>query len=200
MNSVSASTGDASIIRASLDEPAAFALLFDRHAAMIWRYARRRAGTTVVDEVVGETFLRAFAGREAYDLSQRDARPWLYGIATNVLRGHARQEERRHRAYARAAERDGVDGGLDRAEARADAARRAPVIATALARLDPTERDTLLLFALTDLGYEGIAVAMDAPIGTVRSRLHRARRRMRIELALEGALAPASAKNERDQP
>lgn len=173
---------DAIVIADSLENSHCFSVVFDRHYDEIWRYLCRRAGSAMADELASETFLRAFAGRASYDQAQRDARPWLYGIATNLLRGHARSETRRRRAYARALEPDGTGGGLDGAEGRADAAARGPTVAAALARLEPAHRDALLLLALTDLDYEGIAIATGVPVGTVRSRLHRARRRMRIEL------------------
>jgi RNA polymerase sigma factor (sigma-70 family) len=176
---------DADVIGASVGEPSRFELIFDRHHDAIWGYLDRRAGRALADELTAETFLRAFASREGYDIAYRDARPWLYGIATNLLRKHARAEERRRRAYVRAAEPDRTGGGLDGAEARADAAALGPVVAAALARLQAPDRDSLLLLALTDLDYAGIAIAMGAPVGTVRSRLHRARRHLRLELALD---------------
>jgi RNA polymerase sigma-70 factor (ECF subfamily) len=183
---------DSGVIERSLADPAAFAVLFDRHYGQIWRYACRRAGPAVADEVASETFLRAFAARAKYDRGQLDASPWLYGIATNLLGGHRRAEARRWRAYARAAEPTGTHGGLDGVEQRVDAAARAPAAAAALARLKPVDRDALLLLALAGLDYESIAIATGVPVGTVRSRLNRARRQ------LQGApgVAPAPAATE----
>jgi RNA polymerase sigma factor (sigma-70 family) len=184
---------DADAIANSLEDPGCFAVLFDRHCDAISGCLSRRAGQALADELAGETFVRAFAGRARYDLTQLDARPWLYGIATNLLRKHARAEMRRRRAYARTAEPDRTGGGLDGADGRADAAVRGPAVAAALARLQPVDRDALLLLALTDLDYEAIAIATGVPVGTVRSRLHRARRHMRIELELELEQVPARA-------
>lgn len=181
---------DTIAIAASLEQPGAFAPLFDRHYDSIWRYLRRRAGHVAADELASETFTCAFEQRAGYDLAHADARPWLYGIATNLARRHARGEVRRLRAYARAASRDEDGGGLDGAERRADADAGAPAVAAALARLHRTERDTLLLYAWADLDYEGIARATGVPVGTVRSRLHRARSRVRDELGLELVAAP----------
>jgi RNA polymerase sigma factor (sigma-70 family) len=182
---LSRSSGDADAIARSIEHPGCFAALFDRHFDAISGYLARRVGRALGDELASETFVRAFAGRAGYDLDQRDARPWLYGIATNLLRKHARTEERQRRAYARAAQPDLTGGGLDGAEGRADAEARGPRVAAALARLQPADRDTLLLLALTHLDYQGIAIATGVPVGTVRSRLHRARRHMRLELELE---------------
>jgi RNA polymerase sigma-70 factor (ECF subfamily) len=178
---------DSGVIEQSLADPAVFAVLFDRHYERIWRYACRRAGPAIADELASETFLRAFAARAKYDQGQLDARPWLYGIATNLLRGHRRAEARRWRAYARAAEPSGTHGGLDGLEQRVDAAARAPGVAAALASLKRVDRDALLLLALADLDYEAIAIATGVPVGTVRSRLNRARRQ------LQGELGPAHA-------
>jgi len=82
-------------------------------------------------------------------------------------------------------------------EARLDALTQAPLIAAALAGLAAMDRETLLLFAVADLDYEQIAIAMDVPVGTVRSRLHRARRRIRVELGDKESLALRDAQNER---
>jgi RNA polymerase sigma factor (sigma-70 family) len=199
MRDLSSSSSDARLIRASVSNPQSFAALFDRHARIIWRYACRRVGPIAADEVVGETFFRAFADRGIYDVGQRDARPWLFGIATNVLREHIRQQARQHRDVQIPRESDLVDDEFDRVEARADATAQVPATAAALARLEPVDRETLMLYALTDLDYRGIATAMDVPVGTVRSRLNRARRLMRAQLGLTEADASSKLTNERGQ-
>lgn len=199
MRGLSSSSSDASLIGASVSKPQAFARLFDRHARVIWRYACRRVGPAAADEIVSETFFRAFSRRAVYDARQPDARPWLYGIATNVVREHAREEARRNRDVGNPRESDLVDSEFDRVEAQADAAAQVPATAAALARLEPIDRETLLLYALADLHYEQIAIAMDVPVGTVRSRLNRARRLMRTQLGLAETGAPSSVADERSQ-
>jgi RNA polymerase sigma factor (sigma-70 family) len=196
MRALTSSSSDASLIHASVSNPQAFAELFDRHAPVIWRYACRRAGAGAADEVVSETFLRAFSSRRAYNLKHPDARPWLYGIATNVLREYAREEARRGRGDERPSPSDLLDGELERVEARADAIAQVPATVAALARLEPVDRETLLLYALTDLDYQQIAIAMAVPVGTVRSRLNRARRRMRGQLGLADPGASANVATE----
>jgi RNA polymerase sigma-70 factor (ECF subfamily) len=173
---------DRDAIAASLHEPARFAVVFDRHYEEISAYLSRRAGRPLAEELASETFVRAFAARAGYDLAYPDAKPWLYGIATNLLRQHARSEERRRQAYARALERDDAVDELDLVAGRIDASAGTRVLVAALARLSPSDRDTLLLFALTDLEYEGIALATGVPVGTVRSRLHRVRRHLQAAL------------------
>jgi hypothetical protein len=100
---------DAELIAASRAEPEVFAAIFDRHAATIHHYAARRLGQAVADDVVGETFLVAFRRPDRYDLAYRDARPWLFGIATNVISRHRQAEVRFYRALART----GVDAVID---------------------------------------------------------------------------------------
>lgn len=173
---------DGSLIARSLHDGREFAAIFDRYYERIWRYLNRRAGRAVADDLAGETFVRAFAGRGRYDLDQSDARPWLYGIATNLLRERSRSESRRLSAYARAAIPEAGSDGVEEAEGRVDASALAPVVAGALADLMPKDRDALLLLALAGLDYDEIARATGAPVGTVRSRLHRARRQMRQRL------------------
>jgi RNA polymerase sigma factor (sigma-70 family) len=129
----------------------------------------------LADELAAETFLQAFGARERYEPSLADVRPWLFGIAANLLRRHRRAEERRLRAYARAATRPDDASAFDGVDERLDAAATTAALATALSALGPGERDVLLLHAWADLSYEGIAAALAIPVGTVRSRLHRAR-------------------------
>jgi RNA polymerase sigma factor (sigma-70 family) len=160
---------DAEAIAASLDEPRAFVDVFDRHFDAIHRYLRRRVGSQIADELASETFAQAFEHRKRFDLNRPNARPWLYGIAHNLLRHHYRSEERALRAYARSAD---VDGAAPPESAGTGVARL-------LADLSPGERDVLLLVAWAELEYAEVAEALGIPVGTVRSRLNRARRRAR---------------------
>jgi RNA polymerase sigma-70 factor (ECF subfamily) len=198
MNKQSAQESDNRVIEESLVNPVVFAVLFDRPYERIWRYACRRAGPTIADELTSETFLRAFAARARYDRRQVDASSWLYGIATNLLRGHRRAEARRMRAYARAAGPVETHGGLDGVEQRVDAAASAPSVVAALASLKRADRDAVLLLALADLDYEAIAIATSVPVGTVRSRLNRARRQLQHKLGL--ADTSAGRTTERSHP
>lgn len=98
---------DSDIIVRSRDSPAAFGDLYDRHASVIYRYAARRAGDFVADDVTSETFLVAFERMDTFDHGRGDARPWLFGIATNLLRRHHRAEARTLKALAKASGREG---------------------------------------------------------------------------------------------
>jgi RNA polymerase sigma-70 factor (ECF subfamily) len=133
---------------------------------------------------MAQTFLVAFESRESFDHQWEDARPWLFGIATNLLRRHHRTEARRLKAFARAAGRDSYGDGTDRVAERLDAAAGTAMLAAAIRKLSPADRECLLLYAWADLTYEGIALATAVPVGTVRSRLNRARRTLRDAAAL----------------
>jgi RNA polymerase sigma factor (sigma-70 family) len=174
---------DAEAIEASRSDPPRFAVVFDRHFASLHRYLRRRVGKDLADELAAEAFARAFAARTRYDRTHRDARPWLFGIAANLLRRHARTERRRLLAYAQS----GVDAvsapEVEDVAGRLDAKAAAPWIAQALAGLTAGQREVLLLYAWADLSYEEIGRSLGLPVGTVRSRLSRARSRMRELLA-----------------
>ncbi|MGH2443716.1 MAG: RNA polymerase sigma factor [Chloroflexota bacterium] len=153
-------------------------------AALEDRYVHRRVGQTLADDLTAETFARAFDQRSRYDPTRQNACPWLFGIAGNLLRSHYHTEERQLRAYARTGVDPitpcDVDGIIDRVDATAEGA----LIAAALAALHRADRDVLLLFAWADLSYTEIADALDVPVGTVRSRLHRARFRVRESLSI----------------
>ncbi|MEN0013706.1 MAG: RNA polymerase sigma factor [Solirubrobacteraceae bacterium] len=194
----SAAPDDAHVISASLADPERFATIFDRHHDRIAAYVRRRLTADGGDELAAQTFLIAFEQRARYDRAQRSAAPWLYGIATNLLRRHHRSETRRWKAYATHGETGAPAVDTSDLDARADASAAGPALARSLARLRRDDRDTLLLFAWADLTYPEIAAALSIPIGTVRSRINRARRLLAAELDLpapttEPAMAPGRA-------
>jgi RNA polymerase sigma factor (sigma-70 family) len=174
---------DAAMIRQSRCEPEAFAVLYDRHAAALHRYVARRLGDALADDVVAECFLAAFGRRDRYDLSRADARPWLYGIAARVIGKHRRTEVRQLRALARTGADPVAEDHADRVDSRVTAAAAQRQLAAALARLPVGDRDVLLLIAWADLSYAEVAEALAIPVGTVRSRLSRARKRTRAALA-----------------
>jgi RNA polymerase sigma-70 factor (ECF subfamily) len=177
---------DAMVISASIDDPERFGALFDRHATVLFRYFVRRVGAGEADQLVGEVFRVAFERRSTYDAGRPDARPWLYGIATRLVSRHHRSEARRLRATARLlAERGRHDDPVERVAAIVDATQVWPAVAEQIAALPSAERDVLLLCVWEELSYEQIAAALDIPVGTVRSRLNRARSRLRRLRAAE---------------
>jgi RNA polymerase sigma factor (sigma-70 family) len=168
---------DAEVIAASRVDPAVFAEIYDRHAGAIVRFLVRRVGGDG-DELLGEVFRIAFERRASFDTGRADAAPWLYGIATNLVAKHRRSAARRARALARV-DRDRPDDEVERIVAMIDADRRWPEVSALIAALPAGEREVVLLYAWEDLSYEEIAVTLEIPVGTVRSRLNRARRRLR---------------------
>lgn len=187
---------DAASIAASLDSPSAFAPVFERHHATVHRHLARRLGTDLADELAAEAFAVAFAKRGRYDPSFEDARPWLFGIATRLARRHWRREERELRAYTRTGVDPTAPSHDERASARVASAGAGPALAAALAGLSRDERDVLLLHAWEELGHAEIAAALSISLGTVKSRLHRARHRVRQSLAEAGELDPLRLVND----
>jgi RNA polymerase sigma factor (sigma-70 family) len=170
---------DAEAIRASFEEPDAFEIVFRRHYQAIRAYLQRRLGTDIGEELAAQTFLVAISKRSAYDFAYPSAKPWLFAIATNLLRHHVRDETRHLRKLA---EQIPTDTHGDDEDDRLSAIRLQPLLAEAIAKLRGPDRDALLLFSLADMSYEDISVTLGIPIGTVRSRIHRARALMREQL------------------
>ena len=164
---------DAALIERSRHEPEVFAVLYDRHAKQIHRYGTRRLGSSLADDVVAETFLAAFRQRARYDLDRADARPWLFGIAANVIGKQQRSEQRMLQAFARTGNDPVAQSYADRVDDRVAAAAMTRPLAAALGGLSPKHREALLLIAWADLSYEETAQALGISVGTVRSRLHR---------------------------
>lgn len=183
---MSESPTDLALIAESIAVPERFGDVFDRHYRVIHGFASRRLGSAVADDVAAETFARAFKSREKFSSEGGSALPWLYGIASNVMRMHGRSEVRRLKAYART----GVDpvedfAGAAADRASADASRGA--LLGALARLNRRDREIVLLAAWAELNSAQIGEALGMPDATVRTRLARARNR----LAQTPELSPA---------
>jgi len=177
---------DADLIGRSIDDPRAFMPLVERHHRVLFGYLARRVGRDIAEDVTSETFARAFAQRARYDRARLDARPWLFGIATNLLRNHARSEGRQLRAYSRHGVQDRTHDDDAAVDARVDAKAQSQVLAGALEQLKAGDREALLMFAWNDMSYEDIAASLDIPVGTVRSRLNRARKIVKAHLAEHG--------------
>lgn len=181
---------DGEIIGRSVLQADTFAALFDRHAPHIHRYIARRLGPDTADDLLSETFTTAFKKRGQYDVERADARPWLYGIATNCILQHRRAEANYLRRRARLAQmrEDSGDYSDDVASAVSAQSTRTQLLA-ALATLAPGDRDVLLLVAWDDLSYQQVAEALGIRLGTVKSRLNRARRQMQAALSSPFRLA-----------
>jgi len=175
------------IERSARGRPDAFVEVVRRHEVAVHGYLARRAGWQAADDLLGEVWVRAFGGRGGFDPAHADARPWLYGIARNVLRAHWRGA-----GSGRPADEAGVveavdpwDDVIDRLDSAA-AARTREVVG-AVRALPPEEREVLLLVAWEQLTPAQAALVLGIPPGTARSRLHRARAALRPVLAGEGS-------------
>jgi RNA polymerase sigma-70 factor (ECF subfamily) len=170
---------DAEHIAGSLAEPELFSAIFERHASAVYKFLTRQVNHQAADDLLAETFVAAFRSRGRYDASYPNARGWLFGIAVNVARHHHRTTIRQRMLRVRVgsqmeSEPDEEANAVDRLVAGATR----ELVATALDDLKPLHREVLLLAAF-ELEYEDIARALQVPVGTVRSRLSRARKQMR---------------------
>jgi RNA polymerase sigma factor (sigma-70 family) len=160
-----------------------FDAVFREHFAPVYRFIARRVGKALAEDLAAEVFATAYRRWSAYQPERGSPRSWLYGIATNVLRKHWRDEQQLLELDARVAR--GSFGLLpaaqftDAADERVIAQSLAPRIAGALAALNREQRDVLLLHAWADLSHEEIAAALGIAQGTARSRLSRARAALR---------------------
>ncbi|NGN67607.1 sigma-70 family RNA polymerase sigma factor [Streptomyces sp. A7024] len=175
---------DEDLLTRSVSEPAAFEPLVDRHSAALHGYLVRRA-PAAADDLLSEVWLRAYAGRGAYAAGRGAARAWLFGIARNVLAGHWQQAARGAQGPAGAT--SPVGDPWQAVDARLDAAAVGPLLRRRIADLPAVERELLLLVAWEQLTPTEAAAVVGIPAGTARSRLHRARRRLRADLSSSAA-------------
>jgi RNA polymerase sigma factor (sigma-70 family) len=176
---------DAGVIERSLREPEVFGVIFDRHFDAIHAYLARRIASGHADDLASSTFTVAFERRDRFRPDATSARPWLFGIATNLLRNERRAERRSLEAL-------GFESWSEGSPAPSEPSDVAE-LGRLLRGLDREQRDVLLLYAWEDLSYEEIAQALEIPVGTVRSRLARARSRLQDALNDERP-APAEAR------
>ena len=171
---------DPELISASLNEPSVFTEIFDRHFPAVFGYVGSAVGRHRAEDIASEVFLRAFESRRRFNPGYRSARPWLFGIASNLIQDHLRRQARQYRAYQRSAVREFETENFEDATAsRLDADAATSLIVEALAALRPEEAPVVLLYVLEDMSYQEIANTLSIPIGTVRSRLNRGRSKLR---------------------
>lgn len=190
---------DAAVIARSLEDSRAFRVIFDRHHDLVHRFLVARVGIQAAEDLVGETFIAAWRSRARFDAAQSsDARWWLVGIATNIVARH-RQAEHRWRERSRvlveaARSRPASEWHETGATHVRDALAQLLALdidarlVEALGALRRRDRDVFLLHALLDWGYAEIAAALDISMGTVASRMNRARRKLSAQI--EAGAAP----------
>jgi RNA polymerase sigma factor (sigma-70 family) len=165
--------------RAVQGEPDAFGILFERHSRVVYNSLfRRTADWALAEDLTSVVFLEAWRKRENVRLEGELALPWLLGVATNVLRNRRRSQWRHRAALQRIPPERGSDFADD-ADARLDDERRMRAVLRSLGALPKREQDVVALCIWAELSYEEAATALGMPVGTVRSRLSRARARMR---------------------
>jgi RNA polymerase sigma-70 factor (ECF subfamily) len=194
---------DAEVIAASLTDPSRFGEIFTRHHDALYRFAGRRVGQGDAADITADVFLKALQLRSRYHLDRPNCLPWLYGIGVNVIGDHLRKSKRRSRIYlkgeATAFDQDDFTNHLVE---RMDAESALSTINRALGRLGNRDRETLLLFAIDRLTYSEVAQALGVPIGTVGSRILRARKKIMEQVPdlgqITGRGGSGSEKEERD--
>jgi RNA polymerase sigma factor (sigma-70 family) len=185
----SAST-DAVIISQSVADSQSFSLIVERHATSVFRYLASRVDRTTSEDLLADVFEVAFETRRRYDPRYENALPWLLGIANNQVRHHRRSQMRHASMVRRVTQLHGrsneTSEAIDAVAASAELNDDVQCVRQALAALNDRHRQVLVLSAGLGLSYEDIAQALDVRIGTVRSRLSRARQRLRELLEADG--------------
>ena len=166
---------------------AAFAELFDRHGRSVYNYCfRRTADWSLAEDCLSVVFLEAWRHREDVQLAEGSLLPWLLGIANNVVRNQARSLRRYQAALRRLPPATADDDVAEEVAGRVDDQRRMRAVLELVGRLPVQEQEALALCGWSGLSYRQAAAALGVPVGTVRSRLSRARARLREALAEPG--------------
>ncbi|MCZ7421210.1 MULTISPECIES: RNA polymerase sigma factor [unclassified Micromonospora] len=179
--------------RARQGEAECFGVLFDRHGGAIRAFCARRTGSIdAADDLVSIVFLEAWRRRGEVELVDGNALPWLYGIARRTIQHRWRTAVRHRRALERLAPASATPDHAEEVAGRLDDERHLTRLRAALERLRPPDRDVLLLCVWQGLTYAEAAVALGVPVGTVRSRLSRARSRLDAETESLTIVDPAT--------
>ncbi|WP_191898384.1 RNA polymerase sigma factor [Planomonospora parontospora] len=179
-------------------DPAAFGRLFDEHARTVYRHALRVSGDpSAAEDVVSLTFLEAWRIRKRVLPGDESLLPWLLGITTNVHRNVARSARRHRAALERLHENDVTPDFSHELVERVADSEELRAVRAALGRLRRTDREIFTLCVWSGLDHAATAQALGVPVGTVRSRLSRARARLR-ELTAEELRKSRSGTQRRD--
>ena len=155
-------------------------MLFDRHSRTVYNYCfRRTADWSAAEDLTSVVFLETWKRRRQVRMQTDSLLPWLYGVATNLLRNHRRSLRRHRDALARMPATGPVPDGADETAERLDAVRRMAQVMRSIKALPRRDQEILALCVWEGLGYAGAAEALGIPVGTVRSRLARTRERLR---------------------
>lgn len=165
-------------------DAAAFGALFERHAQSVYKFcARRTADLALAEDLTSITFLEAWRRRHRSPLGQMDSPvPWLLGVANNVVRNSRRSQRRYRAAVERLPSPPLAPAAEDQALARTSTELGLRAALEAVSALADREQEVVALVLWSGLSYEEAAVALGTPVGTVRSRLSRARSKLQSTL------------------
>ena len=166
--------------RVRAGDPDAFSMLFDEHSRAVYNLAfRLTSNWSTAEEAVSLTFLEAWRLRASVKLEGGSLRPWLLGIAINVNRNMSRAARRHQAALSRLPPPPAVPDFADELAGQLDDACQLRRVLAVFDMLRADERDVIALCVWSELDYAAAAQALGVPTGTVRSRLSRARRKLR---------------------
>ena len=173
-------------MHSSLETPERFAVIFDRHGDAVHRFVGFRVRRSEIDDAVAEVFRIAFEKRSDFHFTALSARPWLFGIAVNVIRRSYRTEGRKRRLVERVTQRSvALMDPLLAVDDRLDASQAAVHLEAIIDGLNDGERAVLLMTVWDELSPTEIADALSIPAATVRTRLFRARHALRRGLEID---------------
>ena len=161
-------------------DPDALGSLFDRHSDAVFRYCLSRTGSWHdAEELISVTFLEAWRQRKGLTLQRDSLLPWLLGVATNAARNKARSIRRHEQFLGRLPHSSVVPDHSAASDERLDTERQVRDLLDGSAGLNDGERDVILLCVMNGYSYEETATALGVRIGTVRSRVNRAKKKLR---------------------
>lgn len=164
----------------------AFVDLYRQCSPLVWRYAAKRIGNDLADDVTSQTFADLWRTRERFDPDLGTLEGWMWGIAVNVLRRHQTRELRQLEILVRNGELGSSSLEVIDIHHRVDVRSSWPAVAAALLGMSDTDREAITLALWAELSYAEIAQALGVEVGTVKSRVSRARARLRDQLEREG--------------
>jgi RNA polymerase sigma factor (sigma-70 family) len=171
---------------AAKGDPSAFGALFERHADAVYNHCFRRTGSwEAAEDLASVVFLEAWRRRRDVALSGESILPWLLAVANNVVHNRDRSLRRHRRLLAKLPPAVVAPDPAEEAASRVDDERAMRRVLEVFTRLLPDEQDVLALCVWAGLSYSDAAVALGIPVGTVRSRLSRAREHLRRLAGLE---------------
>ena len=177
----------------------AFGQLFERHANAVYAHCFRRTGSwSAAEDLTSVVFLEAWRKRRDVQLAGDSVLPWLLAVANNATRNAERSIRRHQRLLTKLPGPEMVPDLAEDAAKRADEEQAMRLILAEIASLAEPERAVLALCDWAGLSYAEAAVALRIPVGTVRSRLARARQRLRELAAHAQPIATFSSVNPKD--